>query len=329
MLKERIKSVNMLFLLKTGIGSALAILIANALGLAYSPSAGIITLLTIQNTRKETLTLALKRLAAFILMVGLTYLIFQSMGYQAVSFGLFVTCFVACCVLLGLKDAIAMNAVLATHFLNEGHMEWSLIINEILLLGIGMGIGILINLIMPRNKKLIREEQLLLEEEMKQSLRGIGRLLRKEETELSFYCLEELIERLLKNAYEEAGNRLLTDTRYLISYLQMRQMQIDVLKGITAKVNALDNFPVQALAIADFLDHIAASFHERNNAEELLQELLQRMDQFRMEALPLTRAEFESRAMLFQIVKELEYFLNLKRDFVLDLEKKNMKTYWE
>ncbi len=329
MLKARIKSINLLFLLKTGIGSAAAILIANVIGLSYSPSAGIITLLTIQNTRRETLSLALKRLGAFILMAGLTFLIFQSVGYSAAAFGLFVTFFVALCVVLELKDAIAMNAVLATHFLNEGHMELSLILNETGLLILGMGIGVVLNLIMPRNKELIRKEQLLLEEEMKKTLRSIGSLLLKEQTTLNYLQLERLIDRLLKNAYEEAGNRLLTDTRYLVSYLQMRQVQIGVLKGVADKIGEIGNFPVQARAIAEFMEQIAASFHERNNAEGLLIELKKMLEHFRTEALPVTREEFEARAMLFQIVKELEYFLEIKRDFILDLDKKNMKVYWK
>ena len=51
---------------KIGIGSALAILIAEWMGLSYATSAGIVTLLTLQNTRKDTFHLALRRMTSFV-----------------------------------------------------------------------------------------------------------------------------------------------------------------------------------------------------------------------------------------------------------------------
>ncbi len=328
-ISKKLKKVNILFLLKTGIGSAAAILIANALGLLYSPSAGIITLLTIQNTKKETLVIAIKRVEAFVLATILSYLVFSSLGYTAIAFGAFVTVFVASCFLFDLKDGISMNAVLMTHFLIEKHMSPALIFNEICILMIGMGIGILLNLAMPRNIERIRREQALLEEEMKKQLRGMEGILREVEKEVDFTALENSVERLLKSAYEEADNRLMSDTRYLVSYLEMRKHQIDVLKDISITLRQIVTWPVQAEPIADFIEHMAASFHERNNVTGLLAILEQLKEHFRNEPLPVSREEFENRAMLYQVLKELEYFLLLKRNFILELEEKDMKTYWK
>ena len=155
-IKKNIKKVNVLYLIKAGLGSALAIILADRLGFIYSPSAGIITLLTLQNTKKETILIALKRVEAFILAVIITYFLFTSIGYTPIAFGLFVFLFVAGCILFKLKDGIAMNSVLMTHFLIEQRMDVSLFINEIALLAIGMGIGIALNLLMPKNKEKIR-----------------------------------------------------------------------------------------------------------------------------------------------------------------------------
>ncbi len=327
-MKDKLKTVNLLFLLKTGIGSAIAILLAEGIGLAYSPSAGIITLLTIQNTKKETIDIALKRIGAFVLAAVSAYLVFNSLGYSAVAFGVFITLFVALCVILGLRDAIAMNAVLATHFLIEKQMGLPLILNETALLFIGMGLGIAINLIMPRNRNRIRREQLFLEEEMKKALRSIGEILKEKEKKVDFIPLDTLLEGLLKSAYEEAGNRLLSDTRYLVSYLEMRKLQVGVLKSILVNGKHIVALPVQAQPIADFMESVAASFHEKNNVEGLLAELEELKEYFRKEALPKFREEFENRAILFHIMKELEYFLMLKRNFIIELDAKSMKYYW-
>ena len=179
---NKLKKVNILFLLKTGIGSALAIILAESMGFSYSPSAGIITLLTIQNTKKETISIALRRIEAFLLAVIISFVLFTNIGYTAVAFGGFVFLFVAFCMLFGLKDGIAMNAVLMTHFLIEKRMDLPLILNEIALLFIGMGIGIVLNLIMPRYRERIRREQHILEEEMKVTLRGMANLLKEKDS---------------------------------------------------------------------------------------------------------------------------------------------------
>lgn len=327
-LYNKLKSVHGLFLLKTGVGSAIAILMANAFGLLYSPSAGIITLLTIQNTKKETLSVAVKRIEAFVLATLLSYLIFQGIGYTPFAFGTFVALFVALCFLLGLKDGISMNAVLMTHFLIEGHMNLSLILNEISILAIGMGTGILLNLIMPRNRDRIRREQLELEEEMKKAVKGIEELLKKQEKCPDFTQLEQMARRLLETAYEEAGNRLLSDTRYFVSYLEMRKQQIEVLKDIALTIEQMNTLPVQAEKVAEFLGHIAASFHEKNNVTGLLTILEQLKEYFRNDRLPQTREEFENRATLYQVMKELEYFLMLKRNFILELDDRDRRKYW-
>lgn len=326
--KHRINSMNLLFLLKTGIGSAIAILLADVLGLLYSPSAGIITLLTLQNTKKDTLRVAVKRFEAFVLAIALSYLVFEGIGYTALAFGVFVTLFVAFCFLFDLKDGISMNAVLMTHFLIEKHMELSMVMNEISILFIGMGIGILLNLMMPRNLTRIRKEQALLEEKMKITLGSIEAILRNEKKEYDFVSLEQHVEELIRSAYEEAGNRLLSDTRYLVSYLEMRKHQIDVIKDITATLQGITILPPQAEALAEFVHHIAASFHERNNITGLLTILEQLKEHFRLEPLPETREEFESRAVLYQVMKELEYFLMVKRNFILEIDEKDMKVYW-
>ena len=367
------KKLNLLYLLKVGIGSAVSIWLAGSLGLLYSPSAGIITLLTIQNTKRETISVAVKRLAAFLAAVLTVYAVFSTMGYTSIAFGVFILLFVGLCYLLGLKDGIPMNAVLMTHFLIEKHMGLSLIGNEVALLLIGMGIGVLINMVMRKDKALIRREQTVLEEEMKQILSSLADTLRnkdacllqrsdnkqapeivsadiysntdasipsKEHTEaeegnelyqelsMTFTRLNTMLEDLLRKAYEDAGNTLLTNTKYLISYLEMRKLQVEVLNQIKENITQIPVVLRQSLPIAEFMEHTAASFHERNNAVGLLEKLKALKLHYKNEKLPVTREEFEYRAILFQILKELEYFLLLKRNFVLELENKNMSSYW-
>ena len=364
MLQNKAKRVNLFYLLKTGIGSAIAILIADSFGLSYSPSAGIITLLTIQNTKKDTIAIALKRVIAFVLAVAIAFFIFTTLGYSPLTFGFFVFVFVAVCILLELRDGIAMNAVLTTHFLIEQRFDSKMIMNEAGILFIGMSIGIIVNLIMPNYKERIRREQLQLEEEIKKLLRGMAKLLRDKDAclvqkgntlelhlddfhpeveaeesrnelsqasdpeELDFAHLEHLLDSLLKKAYEDAGNTLLSNTKYLVSYLKMRKLQLKVLMSIRDKMLIIPVILRQSFPIVEFIEHIADSFHELNNAEGLLLECQELYEHYRKEALPGSREEFEYRSILFHILMELEYFLMLKQNFMKELDDKDREAYW-
>lgn len=55
----------------------MAIIAAELLGLSYATSAGIITLLTVQDTRQDTIQLTVDRILSFLLCVGLIYACFH------------------------------------------------------------------------------------------------------------------------------------------------------------------------------------------------------------------------------------------------------------
>jgi uncharacterized membrane protein YgaE (UPF0421/DUF939 family) len=342
--KLMLNKINLLFIIKVGIGSAVAIIMAETLGLKYSPSAGIITLLTVQNTKKETLFVALKRFISFLMALIITYILFNSLGYNPWVFGGFVLIFVALSLLLNLKDGISMNAVLMTHFLIEKRIDWSMLVNEVALLAIGMGIGIIINLIMPNYKKKIMLKQRILEEEMKKLLRAMAIALRDKKAcliqegayENSYYSepdsdaviidfrdIDALTDELISKAYEDAGNTLLSNTRYLISYLEMRRHQIEVLKSISHSIMDIPVVLKQSIPLADFLEKASDSFHELNNVKGLLKELKDLSYGYKKDKLPVTREEFEYRAILYKILNDLERFLLIKRNFILQLEDKD------
>lgn len=75
----------------------------------------------------------------------------------------------------------------------------------------------------------------------------------------------------------------------------------------------MESKPDQASVVASLLESVSGSFHERNNALGLLDELEQVKLQMKAQPLPVHRQEFESRALLYLSLLELEQFLVLKR----------------
>ncbi|MBA4687214.1 MAG: aromatic acid exporter family protein [Candidatus Galacturonibacter soehngenii] len=319
-------------IIKIAFGTALAIILANFFSLAYSPSAGIITLLTIQDTTKETITISFKRLLAFCIATVLSFGIFQMLGFTPVSFGVFLLFFVWICYHFKLQDAIAMNAVLTTHFLIEQNMSFSLIGNELFLLIIGAGIGTLLNLYMPSKIKQIRDTQATLEADIRSILSHISDQIKNaskmDVTPECFTSLDAHIQTGIKHAYTNMNNTFSQENQYFLSYMQMRKQQYQVLKNIYDKILSLEHIPSQANDIANFINHIALSLNETNNANSLLMECNSLFEMFQSSELPVSRQEFESRAVLYMILKDFEYFLRIKQDFAMSLTEEQKIKFW-
>lgn len=319
-------------LIKIAVGSAIAILIANTFGLLFETSAGIITLLTIQDTKKETLLVSLKRIGAFGLATLIAFTLFTFLPYHAFTFGLFLLLFVGSCYVLKLHDAIAMNAVLATHYLIEQSVSITIIKNEALLLLIGAGIGTLLNLFMVSNVKLIRDEQSIIEADLKIILSRMATYIvtpdKSDYTGQCFAPLEGHISLGLKHAYTNMNNTLFQESQYYIRYMELRKQQFQVLRDIYDKICSLERVPEQAHAVAAFIREIAASLSESNNAKGLLAKEDQLFAHLKLSPLPSTREEFEDRAVLYMILIDFSTFLKMKENFADSMTKDQQKKYW-
>ena len=67
---------------KIAAGCVLSILLASYIGLKYSLTSGLITILSIQNTKVETIGTALKRLGAYFAAMLIAAICFRLIGYN-------------------------------------------------------------------------------------------------------------------------------------------------------------------------------------------------------------------------------------------------------
>lgn len=87
--------------------------------------------------------------------------------------------------------------------------------------------------------------------------------------------------------------------------------------------------PKQAAIIAEYVLYLREYIAERNAPNEQIEKLEQIFEVMRQEPLPKSRQEFESRAILYHILMDVEEFLMFKRWFVEDLNEEQRKRYWE
>lgn len=323
----------MIKILKIAFGATAAILIAQYLGLQNYVSAGIITILTVQDTVKETIKVSVKRVIAFLAASFLAYVLFTSLGHNIPAFGVFLLIFLFLCAKLSAWDAAAMCCVLTTHYLLAQEITVKLFVNEAALLLIGAGAGTLLNLYIPGNVKRIRQVQGILEEDLKTILFRMSKyIVREDKSDYTGKCFDEIdkhIENGIALAYANMNNTFVQETRYFMDYMNMRRQQTAVLREIYEKIIQMRLVPPHARVIADFLEHISDTFAESNNAAALGEECARLCDSFKSQELPKTREEFESRALLYTILLDLKAFIAIKGRFAASLTEKQIDLYWE
>ncbi len=306
--------------LKIAVGSCMAVAVAQFFELPYATSAGIVTLLTVQNTRRDTIRLAAERLLSFLLSVLLVFVCFRYIGkLEWVNYGVYIFLMVHVCYFFGWENTISVNAVMGTHYLLTPDYSLNFAASELAVIAIGTALALLMNWHMPSNLKILREDIRKAEDDMQQVLQELACYLEGKldgaHIWLDLDQLEQSIHRGLDRAHEHAHNTLSEEDHYYIEYMEMRLQQCALLQAIRHRVWKIDGMPEQAKIISDYLRYLAPYVHEKNIPDRQSADLQQVFDQMKQQPLPESRDEFESRAILYHVLLDLEDFLFVKKRF--------------
>lgn len=306
--------------------------LAMILRLATPTSAGIIAILSLQNTRRETFSLVAKRILSFFPAMAVALTVFSLMGYRIFSIFIYLVLFAAICELFSLQNTLVSNTVLVLHLFTAQSAHPSLLLNELLLLLIGTACGILMNLYMPGNSARIRQAQARSEQIFRETFHRIAQdIVMDKQLACTFFDLSPLdliLEKLEKEAWENRGNTLLSDEQYFVKYVEMRKHQKAVVEKLCQNIRLLHGVPSQAHTISRFIRDISVKFHESNNTKELMQQLSCIQTSMQKEPLPSTRAEFENRAVLYRILYDLEELITIKKRFIETLTPEEIARFW-
>lgn len=314
---------------KISLGCVLSMIAASLLGLNYSATAGLITILSIQQTKKETVITALKRLSAFFCAVVISVLCFSLMGYTTLAFGVYLFIFVMLCMILDWQMATVPISVLITHLLAEKSCDISILVNEFLLFAIGAGVGTLINMHLHNDKQKMNRRRENLDNEIKAILERMSqRILTDDKSDYNSDCFNR-IDRLLfearRVADENSNNKLIGAESYDMDYLKMRENQCSVLLEMYKSILKISVTPEQAVVISDFLKKTSAEYHEKNDVKKLISELDELFEHMRYQRMPESRTEFENRALLFSLMLQIKDFLSIKYEF-MEKQENQMQT---
>lgn len=318
-------------IIKTAIGATVAILLADALGLEFGTAAGVITILSIQSTKRQSIEMAIKRFVSALIALGVGTLFFMLLGYTPIMFGLFLLVFIPLAVKTRTGEGIVPASVLVTHLLTSGGITVPLLINEVLLVIIGVGVALILNLYMPSIEQKLYEIRSAIEDDMYQVFMGMAQALEERcvavEEEKLYSTIEKSIKNAREQAYKHTNNHLFANVTVYERYFAMRWEQFQVMLYMRQHFGRIFMCFQETKEVAGFTRLVAESIKGRISSVTLLEQLEALREHFRESELPKTREEFENRAMLYQFLNDIERFLEIKQAFRDALTEKEFEEY--
>jgi uncharacterized membrane protein YgaE (UPF0421/DUF939 family) len=304
--------------LKTAVGASLAIALAQLFGLTFYASAGIITILCIQKTRRQSLRISWQRFLACCL--GLLYasIIFEVVGYHPISVALLLLFFIPTVVFLKAQEGIATSSVIILHLYILGEVSLLIIANELALIIIGVGMALLMNAYMPSVENQLKKTQMKIENNFKEIFFQFSIYLKEGESNWDGKEITETA-RLLDEgkgvALQNIENQLLRYEDQYYHYFKMREKQFEIIERVMPLISSLDQTVLQGKRIAEFLEELSKGVIPEKSPIDFLQKLNELQSELKEMELPKNRKEFEIRSALFAFIKEIEQYLIIKRHF--------------
>ncbi|MFC6227620.1 aromatic acid exporter family protein [Paenibacillus allorhizosphaerae] len=299
--------------IKTAVGVSISILLAQTLQLEYYSAAGILTLLCIQKSRKQSVHAVVSRFFACLAGLVASTILFQLIGYQPYAFLVFLLLFIPLCVRLRIQEGIASSSVIVMHVYMHRTANLDFFVNEVFVIVIGLGVALLINWYMPS-----------IDKELNRCKEEVDRLISAILNEMALYLKEgstlwdgkELL--LLADALQKAKRLVLLDLennplrRYnpYEQYFELKRKQFEILERMLPAISLINAKMEQGIRIGDFVQQLSRNLNNHDGMDDFSQVLRIIREYHKKLPLPESRSEFENRANLYAVANELQRFVN-------------------
>jgi len=304
--------------MKTAAGVAIAISLAQLLQLDYYVSAGILTILCIQPTKKKSIRAAFSRLVASLIAIAYAFIFFEGIAYHPLTIGVMILLFIPTLVTFRFADGFVSSSVIILHIYDSQYLTLDLFFNELSLMAVGFGTALAVNMYMPSIEKKLDDYRYQIEVLYSSIFSEIANYLRQGESDWSGKELMESSE-LLKNAkalaYQDVENHVTRLENKYYHYFDMREQQLEIIERILPKITALPVIVGHSHLIADFLEDLASHVHSGNTAYRYIGKLEAVKDEFADMPLPDSHEKFLAMAALYQVIEEMEAYLEIKSSY--------------
>ncbi|ALS78823.1 MULTISPECIES: aromatic acid exporter family protein [Planococcus] len=304
--------------LKTALGVAVAISLAQLLQLDYYVSAGILTILCIQPTKRKSIRAAFSRFIASLIGILYAFIFFEGISYHPVMIGVLIVLFIPLLVTLRFQDGFVSSAVILLHIYDAKNLDMDLLTNELILMLVGFGTALVVNMYMPSIEKKLKSYRYEIENLYASIFREIVIYLRERESVWSGKELmdaRKLLEKAKALAYQDVENHIRRHENKYYHYFEMREQQLEIIERILPKITALPVIVDQTDLVADFLQDLSEHVHSGNTAYRYISKLNKVKENFAALPLPDSHEKFLAMAELYQVIHEMETYLEIKQSY--------------
>ena len=306
--------------IKMTLVTMIAGLVSRWIGLDYWLTGGVLALLSIQLTKKDSITIGIKRIVDVFFAMVLSTIFFVFLGYDFWVFIIVTFIFSLASWRLKIAEGIVPALVIVTHLLIFGEFSYAFFIDEVLLVVVSIGIAMIFNTFYPTfGEKALRKYIDVIDGYIKDHLLMLSFLIKDFEYHETYYKHYEFLEKKLSDTIHQVElsdkDILFQNDQGYLSYVYMRRTQATYMKHMFdqgAKVKLHHRY---AKEISDYVKDLSYAIGLPDEGEKHLKQIHDMLDKYRLSALPRTREEFETRAILYQIMLELETFVKVKIEF--------------
>ena len=295
-------------------------LLSKWIGLEYWLTGGILALLSIELTKRDSLTIAFRRIVDVFLGMFLSIILFVILGYEFWVFIVVIFIFSLASWKLKIQEGIVPALVIVTHLLIFGEYSFVFVIEEILLVIISIGTATLFNTLYPSfsEKELLKYTRMI-DQFIREHLLILSFLIKDPdnyETYQSHYMnLGKELKKSISQIKISNKDILFQNDQSYLSYAYMRNAQATYMKHMYDQASKMSCVHKNATEISEFIRDLSYDLSLYSDSKKHKVLIDQLFVKYRESELPKTRKEFESRAILYQILLELEAFLQENMQF--------------
>lgn len=306
--------------IKMTLVGVLASLLASFLSLDFAITCGILAILSIQLTKRDSLVIAFKRLIDAFFGLLLATLMFVAFGYEFYVFAIFIFIFSYTSWVLRISEGIIPTLVLVSHLLLNEVFSMPLLANEMYLMLVALGIATLFNLFYPTSSEKELEMHVeSIDQLVRDHLFMLALLLKDPAYNSEYYrhyiAIDKKIQKTIDIVELVDKDLLFQNDHSYLAYLHMRKEQNSYIRHMYQQALKIKKLHPFAIEISVFIQEMSYDIGLYNKAVKQLQNLDKIIERYRGATLPETREEFEIRATLYQILNEIESLLMVKVQF--------------
>lgn len=302
-------------IIKTAVATIIAIYLALYFDLQNALSAGVFAILGLEATRMKGFQKTSIRFLASVTGLFFASFIFTLCGFNYWAVAIFILIVFPLLARFQLNDGIVTCCVIVFHLFGNGQVTFDFLINEVLLLFIGLGTSIVINMFfMPKDDKKIYELRREIERNYDEIFQNLATTLRNPE---HIWSGEQVLlaEKLIKHgktvAVRNKENKFWDKEIYWITYFEMRSQQFYTIMKMMDKIALVHGKVEQNELLADVLEQLGKDTQSDVYKGEVKGRLVKLTALFRQMPLPVTRDEFEIRASLLMLMYEIDSYLDI------------------